>query len=84
MKRAPQERADGLRAVPDLELVRAHLEEQRRHEEEVVPADEHDLDVAPVPEQSLEVPGGVRAAEPATKHHDSRGRRGGGGRARVL
>jgi hypothetical protein len=43
----PQERTNGKGTMPGVECPGTHLEKQRSHHEEIVPAHENDLDVPP-------------------------------------
>ena len=66
----PQEGADGEGAMNRIKRPGKHLEQQRRHEEEVVPAHENDLDVRPALEKLLQAAGRVDPAEAAAQDHD--------------
>ena len=66
-----QERPHRERAVPEVESSRAHLEEQRRDEEEVVPAHQDDLDIRPPLAELFQVAGGVHATEATAEDHDA-------------
>ena len=48
----------------------ADLEQQRRHEEEVVPAHQNDFDIRAAPAKLLQVTGGVDPTEAAAEDHD--------------
>jgi hypothetical protein len=50
-----QEGTDGERALADVEGRGADLEQQRCHDEEVVPAHQDDLDVRPVAAKSFQM-----------------------------
>ncbi len=65
---ASQERADGEGAVSQVEGSRADLEQQRRHDQEVVPAHQSDLDIGTALAKFLQVAGGVHATEAATQY----------------
>ena len=67
----PQERPHGERAVPQIEGARAHLEQQRRHQEEVVPAHQDDLDIRPPLAELFQLAGGVDPAEAPAEDHDA-------------
>jgi hypothetical protein len=48
----------------------ADLEKQRRHQEEIVPAHENDLDVLPAFAKVLEITGRGNSSEAAAEDHD--------------
>jgi hypothetical protein len=71
---APQEVAQRQRAVPQLERAREGFEEQRRHEEEIVAADQDDLGrrtAAASGHLALQVAGRPDAAEAAAENQDA-------------
>jgi hypothetical protein len=78
--RASEARADRLRAVAELEHAGARLEEEGAQQEEVVPADERDLDVGLSGELSVEMAGGGEAADATAEDEDTSA---GHGRARL-
>jgi hypothetical protein len=47
------------------------LEQQRRHDEEIVPAHQDDLDVRPAAAKVFQVTGGVNPAEAAAEDDDA-------------
>ena len=55
-----------------IERAGAHLEEQWRHQHEVVATHEHDFDVAAALAKPLEVPGRGHAAKSAAEDYDGR------------
>ena len=68
--RRAQVRADRQGAVPGVERPGANLKQQGSQDDEVVPADEDDLDVRPVAAQPLQVTGGRNPAEAAAEDDD--------------
>ncbi len=72
--RPAQEVAHRQRAMPQLERAREGLEKQRRHQEEVVAADQHHLEIGPPRAAPLEMAGRPDAAKPAAEHDDARQR----------
>ena len=68
--RAAEAGADRLRAVAQLQHTGAGLEEERAQEEEVVAADERDLDVGPRGEWPVETARGGQPADSAAEDHD--------------
>src|ERR1700754_3490407 len=68
--RRPQVGADRQGTVTGIERPGADLKQQWRQDDEVVPADEDDLDVRPTATQPLQVTGGRHAAEAAAKDDD--------------
>ena len=70
--RRSQKGSDWKAAMAYIEGPRADLEKQGCHEKEIVLADENDLDVGPAFAKSLQVAGGVDAAEAAAQDHDPR------------
>ena len=66
-----QEGADGEGAGAQVQGPREDLEQQGRHEHEVVPAHQDDLDVRPPPEEPFQVAGGGDAPEAAAEDHDA-------------
>src|SRR6188474_532645 len=71
--RAPEAGADRLRAMAKLQDAGARLEEERAEEEEVVAADERDLDVGPPAELPVEMASGGEASDSAAQNEDPRG-----------
>src|SRR5262249_50977109 len=67
-----QKGSNGERGVAQVERSRADLEQQRRHDQEVVPTDQDDLDVRAAPEQPFQMAGRVDAAEAAAQYDDAR------------
>ena len=65
--RGPQEGTDGEGAVAQVKGSGTDLEQQRRHDEEVVPAHQDDLDIRQAPAKPFQVTGGVDAAEAAAE-----------------
>ncbi len=68
--RAPQERADGKGAVSQVQGPRANLEQQRRHDEEVVATHQDDLDIGAALAKPLQVAGGVDPTEATAEYQD--------------
>src|SRR5262249_35126005 len=66
-----QESSEGEGAMAEVEGPGENLKQQRRHDEEVVPADQDDLDVRPAPAKLFQVTGGVDAAEAAPEDDDA-------------
>jgi hypothetical protein len=68
--RGPQECADGEGAMTRVQRPGKRLEQQRRHDQEVVPAIENDLDVRPAPQELLQATRRVDAAKAAAQDDD--------------
>jgi hypothetical protein len=70
--------ADRLRAVPQFQPSGTRFEQERREHEEVLAADERDLDIGLVSQAPLEVPRGRDATKSSAEYdnaHDSPGER---------
>ncbi len=65
-------------AMTSIKGPRKNLKQQRRHEQEVVPAYENDLDVRPALEKFFQAARGVDPAEAAAQNHDPSFRSDGG------
>src|SRR6476661_4293447 len=65
--RPPQGGADRLSAMPQFQPARAGFEQKRRKDEEVLAADERDLEVAPRAQPPFEVPRGCDATKSSTE-----------------
>src|SRR5262249_55559657 len=68
--RGPQERADREGAMAEIECSGTDLEEQRGHDEEIVAAHKHDLDILPAFAKPLQVTGRIDATESAAEDHN--------------
>src|SRR5262249_2367330 len=68
--RGPQERADWKGAMPQVQRSRTNLEEQRRHDEEIVAAHQDDFDVHAASAKPLQVAGSVISSEAAAEYQD--------------
>src|SRR5207244_11906479 len=66
----PQERADREGAMAGIERPGADLEQQRGHQDEIVPAHEDDLDIPPALAKPLQAAGRGHTPEAAAKDHD--------------
>src|SRR5262249_56923199 len=75
------EGTDGEGTMAEVEGPGESLKQQRRHDEEVVPAHQDDLDFRPAPAKLFQVTGGVDAAEAAADDDDAGLRRVGVSRA---
>src|SRR5512133_20073 len=65
--------ADWLRAMSELQPSRARFEQQRREDEEILAADERDLDVCMAAERSFQVTRRGHATESPSEHDDAHG-----------
>jgi hypothetical protein len=54
-----------------VERPRTNLEQQRRHQQEIIATDEHDLDILASSAKLLQVARGVDSTETTAKNHDS-------------
>jgi hypothetical protein len=68
--RGPQKRPDREGAMSEVKDPGTDLEEQRGHHQEIVPADEHYLDILPAFAKPLQVTGRVDPAEAAAKDYN--------------
>jgi hypothetical protein len=66
-----QEGADREAAVADVEGPGENLEQQRRHEQEIVPAHQNDLNIRSASEEPFQAAGGVDSAKPAAEDQNA-------------